>query len=200
MKVRLDVWHFMRRFASGPTTESHQLYSFFLRQLSLCIFSWSEEDVDLLKTAKRAQLTVEGLRNPSEEVVSNNIGKKALARHCRRTTRGIEEKTRLIKALITNLEEDMGHETLGVPLLDSTRIWDIWESQKRHIACIQDPAGVQLYTKTGEPVVGGVTLPIFRCARGSTSLGSFNLHLNEFIPGKLFSNSCFFCNSFLICD
>uniref|UniRef100_A0A096MGP9 Uncharacterized protein n=1 Tax=Poecilia formosa TaxID=48698 RepID=A0A096MGP9_POEFO len=47
---------------------------------------------------------------------------------------------------------------------------------------IQDPAGVQLYTRTGELTKGGVVLP-YRCARGSTSLELFHLYLNRFIPG-----------------
>ena len=187
MQVRLDILHFMRRFSAGCLTDSHQLYPFFLRQLSGCIFSWSAEDVDLLKRVRRARLVNEGIKNPSEEVVSNSIGKKTLARHCRRTTRGVEETTRLIKALLTNLDGEQGKDTLGVPLFDSTRIWEIWASQEKHIACIQDPQGVLLYTKTGETVVDGVALPIFRCARGSTSLESFHLHFNRFIPGEAFS-------------
>ncbi|XP_020555172.1 uncharacterized protein LOC110013345 [Oryzias latipes] len=36
--VRLDIWYLMRRFASGVTTESHQLHPTFMRQLSHCIF------------------------------------------------------------------------------------------------------------------------------------------------------------------
>ena len=112
------------------------------------------------------------------------MGKKALARYCRQTTRGVEETTRLIKELITSLDGEQGRDTMGVPLFDSARIWDVWESQKKHITCIQDPPGLQLYTKTGEACIGGVQLPIYRCARGSTSLESFHLHLNRFIPGK----------------
>lgn len=185
MHVCLDIWHFMRRFASGCTTESHQLYSFFMRCLSACIFTWSDDDVKLLKCAKRAQLVVEKqFLNPSDDDVYNNIDRKVLARHCRRTTRGVDETTRLIKDLITTMVREEGRDTLGVPLLDADRIWGIWKSQKRHIKCIQDPPGVQLYTKTGEEVMGGITLPVYRCARGSTSLESFHLHLNRFIPGE----------------
>ncbi len=36
---------------------------------------------------------------------------------------------------------------------------------------------------TGHLTKGGVLLPIVRCARGSTSLESFHLHLARFIPG-----------------
>ncbi|XP_070298207.1 uncharacterized protein [Salvelinus sp. IW2-2015] len=68
-------------------------------------------------------------------------------------------------------------------LLDSVRIQAIWKEQRRHLHCIQDPPGVQLYTETGKITKGGVILPVYRCARGSTSLESFHLHLNRFIPG-----------------
>lgn len=65
---------------------------------------------------------------------------------------------------------------LGVPLLREL-FQDIWQEQKHHVACLQDPPGVQLYTTTGHLTKGGVVLPVFRCARGSTSLESFHLHL-----------------------
>jgi hypothetical protein len=38
--VRLDVWHLMRRFARGVTTDSHQLYGLFMARLSFAIFEW----------------------------------------------------------------------------------------------------------------------------------------------------------------
>ncbi|KAH3703704.1 hypothetical protein DPMN_078747 [Dreissena polymorpha] len=60
----------------------------------------------------------------------------------------------------------------------------IWEAQERHIACIQDPPVISLYTRTGSTKKGGIDLPNYRCACGSTSLESFHLHLNWFIPGN----------------
>ena len=48
--------------------------------------------------------------------------------------------------------------------------------QQKHLLCIQDPEGIQLYTLTGHITKGGVRLPVYRCARGSTSLESFHLH------------------------
>ena len=51
----------------------------------------------------------------------------------------------------------------------------MWEEQKHHIACLQDPPGIELYTITGHLNKGGVRLPVLRCAWGSTSLESFHL-------------------------
>ena len=114
------------------------------------------------------------------------ISKKELALHVRRKTRGIQITTMLIANLLEAFSGPQGNDTLGVPLLDSDRIWSIWESQKKHISCIQDPDDVELYNKSGTLVKGGVELPVYRCARGSTSLESFHKHLNVFIRGKLF--------------
>ncbi|KAH3738519.1 hypothetical protein DPMN_045154 [Dreissena polymorpha] len=42
--VRLDIWHYMRRIATGCSTDSHALYSTFMGLMSNCIFIWYEED------------------------------------------------------------------------------------------------------------------------------------------------------------
>ncbi|XP_056603683.1 uncharacterized protein LOC130420422 [Triplophysa dalaica] len=52
LEVRLDIWHFMRRFAAGVTTEAHPLYGIFMARLSTCIFQWDPEDVAALQRAK----------------------------------------------------------------------------------------------------------------------------------------------------
>jgi hypothetical protein len=76
-------------------------------------------------------------------------------------------------------------DSIGVPLLKEDAI-DIFETEKRHVNCIQDPDEVQLYTKTGELVKGGITLQVYRCSRGTTSLESFHSHTKNFIPGTDF--------------
>ena len=60
----------------------------------------------------------------------------------------------------------------------------MWQIQKRHIKCIQDVPGCPLYTEVDQ-VQGrnGKDLSVYRCARGSTSLESFHLHLQRFVPG-----------------
>ena len=114
-----------------------------------------------------------------------HITKKELSLHVRQKTPGIPVITMLISNLLEAFS-GQGNDTLGVPLLDCDRIWIIWESQQKHIASLQDPEGVQLYTKTGTIVKGGVELPFYCCTRGSTSLESFHNHLDFFILGMLF--------------
>ena len=201
--VHLDIWHFFRRIAAGCTTEAHPLYSVFLSRLSQCIFQWSEEDLNLLKSAKKGQLQSQGIADPSEAATIEKITRRELALHCRRKTRGIVDTTAMIYDLLLTFTGLQGCDTTGVPLLDKTRIWDIWDNQKQHIPCIQDPEGVQLYTKTGVLTKGGVQLPTYRCARGSTSLESFHLHIDKFIPGndiskEILSEILLFIKAFLI--
>ncbi|KAK2549144.1 hypothetical protein P5673_030520 [Acropora cervicornis] len=89
----------------------------------------------------------------------------------------------MIYDLLLTFTGPKGCDSTGVPLRNSDRIWDIWDCQQCHIACIQDPADVQPYTKTRQLTKGDLTLPTYRSARGSTSLESFHLHINRFIPG-----------------
>ena len=183
--IRLDIWHFMRRLASCCTTESHQLYGLFMSKLSACIFQWDSEDISALRRAKAAELGQRGVSGLSEADVQRHITRRELALHCRRATRGVEETTRLLQELITCFDGDRGKDSLGVPLLDHDRIQQTWTEQRQHVACLQDTPGLSLYTKTGSLVKGGVELPTFRCARGSTSVESFHHHLAKFVPGAI---------------
>ena len=85
--VRLDIWHWMRRIAVGCRSESHPLYSVFMSQLSSCVFEIDREDYRLLQAAKRQELQLAGLSDPSDEAVRKSTSKNELLRHCRRKTR-----------------------------------------------------------------------------------------------------------------
>ncbi|CAL8276692.1 unnamed protein product [Merluccius merluccius] len=148
--VKVDVWHFMRRFARGVTTDSHQLYGLFMARLSFAIFEWDAEDLSRLKEAKQSE---EG--RDAQEV---KLSAKELARHCRRgagaaCSRSPVETERLVQEVL----DAFWHVTdsMGVPLIDRARMEEIWSTQRRHLDCLQDPAGVDLYTKTGELTKGG---------------------------------------------
>lgn len=185
LHIRLDIWHFMRRFPYGCTTDKHQLYSVLMGKLSQCIFKWDETDLNLLKTAKRAEMIQQCIQNPSEDDVIRRLSTAELALHCKRVTRGTAETTRLISSLLESLDGPRGFDTQGVPLFDSEKIQQIWKIQSQHVSCIQDPPGLRLYTQVNTLKKGGIELPVYRCARGSTSLESFHLHMNRFIPGTL---------------
>ena len=76
-----------------------------------------------------------------------------------------------------------GSDALGVPLLDAEKMQATRDQQQKHVACIQDMAGVSLYRETGQTTRGGVVLTKYHCHRGSTSLESFHRHLPMFVPG-----------------
>ena len=82
VEIRLDIWHFMRRMAACVTTEDHSLYSVFMRQLSVAIFLWDEDDIERLKKATGLGL--------------DELSPKQLSSHCKRKTRGTKETTELL--------------------------------------------------------------------------------------------------------
>ena len=182
--IRLDIYHFMRRIATGCSTESHQLHQTFMARLSQCIFQWDSNDLERLKLAKKREMESQGIKEPGDRDVLSRITSREFALHCRRTTRSTEDIVRNITNLIEFFDGEQGRDTLGVPLFNSRRIWEEWEKAREHVNCILDPPGVQLYTEVGTITKGGVELKVYRCARGSTSLESFHLHINHFIPGR----------------
>lgn len=102
-----------------------------------------------------------------------------MARHCRRRTRGEQETIRLIESLFLNAEYLT--DFLGTPLLKEDA-FEIWQEEQCHVKCLQDPVNVMLYTQTGTISKGGISLQVYRCARGTTSLESFHAHHVNFIP------------------
>lgn len=88
LAVRLHIWHLMRRFAAGVTTESHELYPTFMRQLSHCIFEVDAEDARHLTEAKRSQLEGQhGMVGLTDAEVIRRISREEWRLHCRRRTR-----------------------------------------------------------------------------------------------------------------
>lgn len=183
--MRLDVFHFMRRFTNGLTTEHHPLYGTFCSKLSNCIFEWDKQDVNRLKEAKRGELKQKHQgHDPTDAQVLASISSRELAKHCRRRTRGVEETRALIQSLLDSMWELV--DGTGLHLIHHERMSRVWKVQQKHLPCIQDPPGVHLYTNIGSGLEkGGKTLDVLRCSRGSSSLESFHRHQCAFIPGML---------------
>lgn len=171
--IRLDAWYFMQRFTGGVTTRSHLMFGPFMTQLSYAIFEWDRDELTQLKKAKQSMVG---------ENAHIQLSSKELVRHCRRTTRAVASAERLIQELLDRFWDLRNNA--GVPLFNHAKMEEIWRTQRLHLHCIQDPPGLALYTKTGEVTKGGVRLPVYRCARGATSVKSFHLHMNHFIPGE----------------
>lgn len=180
----------MRRFTNGLTTEHHPLYGTFCSKLSSCIFEWDKDDIEQLKQAKRTELMKKHQGHiPTSSQVLSSITSSELAKHCRRRTRGVEETRALIQQLLDSMWELT--DTTGLRLINQESMSRVWEVQQKHLPCIQDPPGVQLYTNTGTGLEkGDKKLDVLRCGRGSSSLESFHRHQCCFIPGKLEHKIC----------
>ena len=127
------------------------------------------------------------MRDPSASAIRKAITKEELLRHCHRRTRGAELTLQLVEELLLQLST--ATDSLGVPVL-SERMVTIWEEERKHVQCIQDPLRVALYTITGHINKGGVELPVFRCARGTTSLELFHLHLARYVYTAVIACIC----------
>ena len=164
----------MRRLARGCSSES---YGILMNALSTCISEWDQEDYDRLAAAKRGELMGAGVTDSSPAAIQKATSREELVCHCKRQTRRADETTNLIEALL--LIMTCATDALGARLFNDDMM-DIWEEQKEHIVCLQDPPGVSLYTSIGSIMKGGVTLPVLCCASGTTSLESFHLHLARY--------------------
>jgi len=179
--VRLDSWHFIRRLAKACVNESHPLYSVYMGLLSNAIFEVDPEDYKLLMRAKKEELQNSGIKEPADDLVRKSITKRELQLHCKRRTRGVVETNKQLEKIFNALAGKT--DATNEPLFRDS-FMEIWEEEKKHIECLQDPEGIQLYTQTGTLKKGYTDLPTYRCGRGTTGLESFHLHLNTFIPGK----------------
>ena len=129
--IRLDIYHFMCRIATGCSTESHQLHQTFMARLSQCIFQWDSNNLERPKLAKKRQMESQGIKEPGDRDALSRITSREFALHCRRTTRSTKDIVRNITNLIEFFDGEQGRDTLGVPLFNSRRIWEEWEKGKR---------------------------------------------------------------------
>ena len=119
--------------------------------------------------------------NPYEEAVRKAVTKEEMARLCRRRTRGVEETSKLLDSLFSSMST--ATDALGVPLFRDHMLTTVWPEQKKHLPCIQDPPGVQLYTVTGYDK-GGVRRPVGNCCGEKqvsslfTAWQELNVHLD----------------------
>uniref|UniRef100_A0A096M115 Uncharacterized protein n=1 Tax=Poecilia formosa TaxID=48698 RepID=A0A096M115_POEFO len=152
LKVGLDVWLFMPRFAAG-VVEAQPLYGAFMARLSRCLFQLDPEDVAALQLPSKRGGPV------SRKALDQLVSRREPALHCRKRRGGDSqvETARRIQALNYQMDGESGKDTLGEPLLDHELIQQVWLDQQPHMACIQDPEGRPLY-ETGPLRKGGVEL------------------------------------------
>ena len=105
-------------------------------------------------------------------------------KHCRRKIQPVQQMEDNFEKLLLKYKSSSARDITGRLLVHPDLLEQVWLVQKRHLSCLTDPDGVSLYRQVGTRVVGDITLPIYRCGRGTASLECFHLHVKEFVPGN----------------
>ena len=163
----------LRQFLSGTigtigkSTVMQLLYSWFIYGDITVVSLMSREGC----------LQYEGVHNPFMSAIQKAISKEELVHHCRRRTRGAEITLQLIEELVLESSSfPTAVDSNGVYVFSGDMV-KILNEEKKHIKRIQDPDRIRFNIVMGHIIKGGMKLPVFRCARGTTSLESFHLHL-----------------------
>ncbi|XP_033999550.1 uncharacterized protein LOC117493205 [Trematomus bernacchii] len=173
MVVRLDIFHWIHRFDAAVRTDSHSKYAVFNRT-----------DLELLIKAVRAK-DPDTFRSVSEQdVVRLYVTRDQLQHHVRRVTLGAQETFLLIHLAIEELKGPAGLDQSGVSLFKTPgAIDEMWVGQQRHLECIQDQPGMNMYRVARTTTINGVDLPYYKSLGGSNSLEGFHKSLPHMIPG-----------------
>jgi len=100
--------------------------------------SWTE----FIKVCQKRSTAGQGIADPTEAGTIDKITSRELALHCRRKTQGNSQHHCNDFDLMLALTGHQGHYITGVPLLNKTHKWEIWDNQKHHIPYIQNPGVV----------------------------------------------------------
>ncbi|XP_029980231.1 uncharacterized protein LOC115412079 [Sphaeramia orbicularis] len=184
MMVRLDIFHWIHRFDAALRTDHHSKYALFKSALSAAVFAYNKDDVALLLQAVRAGHPTRYASVTDAEMLQTHVTKHDLKHYVRRITVGAQVTFTRAQAAIDVLKGPAGLDENGVPLFkDGDAIDRVWENQQKHLECIQDPPGRNMYVITKYVMRNGVRLARYRTVRGSNSLEGFHSFLPSFIPG-----------------
>eukprot|EP00066_Takifugu_rubripes_P011898 XP_011601164.1 PREDICTED: uncharacterized protein LOC101061554 [Takifugu rubripes] len=157
MLIRLDIFHWIRRFDAA-------------------------DDVALLLQAVRAGLPDMADSLSDSELIERHVTKRDLSHYVRRITVGAQETFVRVQNVIDTLKGPTGMDDNQVHLFNED-IDRIWQNQQKHLECIQDPPGRNMYTIKKHVTRNGVSLPRYATDRGSNSLEGFHSFLPSMIPG-----------------
>lgn len=184
MMVRLDIFHWIHRFDAAVRTDHHPKYALFKSALSAAVFSYNKDDMALLIQAIRAGHPTKYDSLSDGQIIEMHVSKNDLKHYVRRITVGAQETFVCVQSAIDILKGAAGMDENQVHLFkDSAAIDRVWENQQKHLECIQDPPGRDMYTITKHVTRNGVRLPHYSTVRGSNSLEGFHSFLPSMIPG-----------------
>ncbi|KAL2088838.1 hypothetical protein ACEWY4_015737 [Coilia grayii] len=148
------------------------------------VFAYNKDDVARLLRAIRAghPTRYEGLTD--SELIETRVTKYELTHYVRRVTVGAQETYARVQRAIDILKGLAGMDENQIHLFKSDADIDAtWANQQKHLECIQDPPGRNMYTVVKYVNRNGVQLPYYTTVRGSTSLEGFHAFLPRMIPG-----------------
>nr|XP_021326769.1 uncharacterized protein LOC101885269 [Danio rerio] len=184
MLVRLDIFHWIHRFDAALRTDHHPKYALFKSALSAAVFAYNKDDMALLVQAIRAGHPTNYASLTDSQIIELRVSKYDLSHYVRRITVGAQETCARVQCAIDLLKGAAGMDENQVHLFkDSAAIDHVWENQQKHLECIQDPPGRNMYTITKYVTRNGVRLARYSTVRGSNSLEGFHSFLPDMIPG-----------------
>lgn len=80
---------------------------------------------------------------------------------------GVQGMYKTYKTQITKLLDELWDctDSAGLRLINAESMDHVWGVQQKHLPCIQDPPGIDLYTTIGSLEKGGKVLNVFKCVR-----------------------------------
>ena len=91
MMVRLDIFHWIKRFDAAVRTDHHPKYALFKSALSAAVFSYNKDDMALLIQAMRAGNTTRYASLTDAKMIEIYVSKEDLRHFVRRITMGAQE-------------------------------------------------------------------------------------------------------------
>ncbi|KAL0153055.1 hypothetical protein M9458_051654 [Cirrhinus mrigala] len=182
--VRLDIRHWLHRWDAVVIKQSHAKYGVFMSALAGAVLAYYKDDMMLLIQAVRKG-NQELYASLSDEDMIAFLKPHQIRSYVRRITRGVEETASAIESIITEFKGSAGLDIDGIHLFKSAQAVDShWATASKHLRCMQDPPGIQLYVSVKVVVLNGVRLNKYRCRRGSNSLEGLHSHLYNAIPSQ----------------
>lgn len=183
MVIRLDAFHWICRFDAAVRTDHHPKYPLFKSALSAALFAYNKDDMSLLvKSTRAGSSTYANLTD--EQIIAKFISREDLKHFVRRVTVGAHETFTRVQNALEVLKGRAGKDGMGIALFkDDASVDQVWANQQKHLECLQDPPGMDMYTVTKHVTRNGISLPYYRTVRGSNSLEGFHRFLPSMIPG-----------------
>ncbi|XP_052456825.1 uncharacterized protein LOC128016394 [Carassius gibelio] len=185
--VRLDIRHWLHRWGAVVIKQSHAKYGVFMSALAGAVLAYYKDDMMLLIQAVRKG-NQELYASLSDEDMIAFLKPHQIRSYVRRITCGVEETASAIESIITEFNGPAGLDIDGIHLFKSAQAVNSHRATaSKHLSCMQDPPGIQLYVSVKVVVLNGVRLNKYRCQRGSNSLEGLHSHLYNAIPSEMWS-------------